>query len=159
VTDFLDDTSREITARLEELKPLVDEYHRLESAVAALDGIASAPTGASASSSPSTPARRGPGRPRGSGTTTAAPASTPAPPKTSSTGKPAAKRRRRRRKGLGGRAAQAIKLIRAEPGITIPSLSEKMGVKSSYLYRILPPLGQAGKIRKAGRGWFPKQAA
>ena len=37
--DFLDEKRREIAARLKELKPLVDEYARLEAADAALDGV------------------------------------------------------------------------------------------------------------------------
>jgi hypothetical protein len=36
--DFLDEKRSEIAARLKELKPLVDEYERLEAAAAALDG-------------------------------------------------------------------------------------------------------------------------
>jgi hypothetical protein len=37
--DFLDQKRHEITARLKELKPLVDEYHRLDAAAAALDSM------------------------------------------------------------------------------------------------------------------------
>jgi hypothetical protein len=39
MADFLDEKRNEIGARLKELKPLVDEYHRLEAAAAALDGV------------------------------------------------------------------------------------------------------------------------
>ena len=35
MTDFLDDKRREITDRLKELKPMVDEYTRLEAAASA----------------------------------------------------------------------------------------------------------------------------
>jgi len=156
VTDFLDEKHKQITDRLRELKPLVEEYRRLEAATAALDGIPASPNGASAPAPRSTRVRRGPGRPRGSKTTTAL-ASTSASPKPASA-KPAAKRRRRRRKGVGKRAAQALALIVAEPGITIPALAEKMGIKTNYLYRVLPSLEQAGKVRKEGRGWHPKEA-
>ena len=38
MTDFLDEKRREITDRLTELKPVVDEFHRLEAAAAALAG-------------------------------------------------------------------------------------------------------------------------
>jgi hypothetical protein len=44
MADFLEDKKREIESRLKELRPLVDEFHRLEAAVAALSGV-----GASAS--------------------------------------------------------------------------------------------------------------
>ena len=36
MTDFLDETHKEITSRLKDLKPLVDEYNRLEAAASAL---------------------------------------------------------------------------------------------------------------------------
>ena len=63
MADFLDEKRKEIDARLRELRPLVDEYQRLEKAAAALTGV-----GAS-----ERPARRRRtaggrrGRPRGSG--------------------------------------------------------------------------------------------
>jgi hypothetical protein len=156
VTDFLDEKRKQITDRLRELKPLVEEYRRLEAATAALDGIPTSPNGGAATSPRSTRGRRGPGRPRGSKTTTAL-ASTPASPKPASA-KPAAKRRRGRRKVVGKRAAQALALIVAEPGITIPALAEKMGIQTNYLYRVLPSLEQAGKVRKEGRGWHAREA-
>jgi hypothetical protein len=157
VTDFLDETRKGITDQLDRLKPMVEEYRRLEAAAAALDGIPAAPNGASATPPHSARGRRGPGRPRGS-KTTAASTSVPASPKPASAAKPAAKRRQGRRKRTGKRAAQALAVIRADPGITIPAMAEKMGIKANYLYRLLPPLEQAGKIRKDGRGWHPKQA-
>src|SRR4051794_40213058 len=57
LTDFLSEKRAEIDARLKELRPLHDEFLKLERAKAALDGL---------DSSGSAPARRGPGRPRGS---------------------------------------------------------------------------------------------
>jgi hypothetical protein len=42
VTDFLDEKRKEIDARLKELRPLVDEYNRLEKAAAALSGVGGA---------------------------------------------------------------------------------------------------------------------
>jgi hypothetical protein len=156
VTDFLDEKRKQITDRLRELKPLVEEYRRLEAATAALDGIPTSPNGEPATSPRSARGRRGPGRPRGSKTTTAL-ASTPASPKPASA-KPAAKRRRGRRKGVGKRAAQALALIVAEPGITIPALAERMGIQTNYLYRVLPSLEQAGRVRKEGRGWHAREA-
>jgi hypothetical protein len=64
MADFLDEKRKEIDARLRELRPLVEEYARLEKAAAALSGV-----GASAR-----PTRRRSragggrrGRPRGSG--------------------------------------------------------------------------------------------
>jgi hypothetical protein len=161
VTDFLDEKRQEITTRLKELKPLVDEYHRLEAAAAALAGV-----GSSAISTVAAVAtrRRGPGRPRGSGkakkaaatTTTATTTTTAAAPKAA--GKPGrpAKRRAGRRKGSGTRAAEARSFVEGQPGITIPELAAKMGIKQNYLYRVLPGLEQENKVEKKGRGWYPK---
>ena len=46
--------------------------------------------------------------------------------------------------------------MQGQPGITIPELAAKMGIKQNYLYRVLPGLEQENKVRKQGRGWFPK---
>ena len=151
MTDFLDEKRQEITDRLKELKPLVDEFRRLEAAVAALAGVGGS-RGASTSSSaaPATETRRrGPGRPRGSTNRKAAAAAAPKAPK-------AGKRRAGRRKGSGTRAAEALSFVQGQPGITIPELAAKMGIKQNYLYRVLPGLEQENKVEKKGRGWYPK---
>jgi hypothetical protein len=148
VNDFLDEKRREITDRLKELKPLVDEFKRLEAAASALAGVG----GSSAASAAATaPRRRGPGRPRGSRSTTASAATKVA----RKPGRPA-KRRAGRRKGSGTRAAEALAFVKGQPGITIPELAAKMGIKQNYLYRVLPGLEQEGKVKKTGRGWHPK---
>jgi hypothetical protein len=128
LSDFLDAKRREIADRLKELKPLVEEFTRLEAAAAALETVGGGRTAAA-----STPARRGRGRPRG---------------RTTGTG-----RRPGRRKGSGTRAAQALSFVQGQPGITIPELADKMGIKQNYLYRVLPGLEGEGKVRKEGRGW------
>jgi len=151
VTDFLDEKRQEITNRLKELKPLVDEYTRLEAAASALAGVGGSTTSSSATV---TTRRRGPGRPRGSSSvkrnataTAPKPAAKPSPP---------AKRRAGRRKGSGTRAAEARSFVKGQPGITIPELAAKMGIKQNYLYRVLPGLEQENKVEKKGRGWYPK---
>jgi hypothetical protein len=141
VTDFLDEKRREIAARMNELKPLVEEYARLETAAAALAGVGGG-------SSSGATRRRGPGRPRGSGSRAKAGAK-------ASTARKGA-RRAGRRKGSGTRAAEAHSLVKGQPGITIPELAAKMGIKQNYLYRVLPGLEQEGKVVKQGRGWHPK---
>lgn len=154
MTDFLDEKRREITDRLKELKPLVDEYTRLEAAASALAGVG----GSTSSATTATPRRRGPGRPRGSRTVTAAatPAAAPAAkPTRKKAGRPAG-RRAGRRKGSGTRAAEALSFVQGQPGITIPELAAKMGIKQNYLYRVLPGLEQESKVEKKGRGWHPK---
>ena len=182
MTDFLDEKRREITTRLNELGPLVEEYTRLTAAASALDGIGGSTATAAA------PRRRGPGRPPASASKTAATPKTKrrgrppgrpkkvgrpkvGRPKAKKVGRPAGsatkataaaattpatKRRAGRRKGSGTRAAQALSFVQGQPGITIPELAAKMGIKQNYLYRVLPGLEQEGKIAKKGRGWHPK---
>jgi ribosomal protein S25 len=163
VTDFLDEKHQEITDRLSELKPLVEEYQRLEAAVAALDGLGAAPAAPAAAkatrkatrkAAAKVPGRRGPGRPRGSKTKKAA-AAAPAATATA-TGRGGPRRKAGRRKGSGTRAAQALSFVKAQPGITIPELAARMGIKQNYLYRVLPTLEEEGKVKKEGRGWHPK---
>jgi CRP-like cAMP-binding protein len=67
MADFLEEKKREITARLAELRPLVEEYQRLEAAAAALGGVGGG--GAATRRGRRVEASSGRrGRPRGSGT-------------------------------------------------------------------------------------------
>jgi hypothetical protein len=131
MTDFLDEKRKEIQARLKELKPLVDEYSRLEAAERALSGVGATPR-AAASAAP----RRG--RRSGSG------------------GSSSSNGRRGRPRGSGTRSLQALELVRAKPGITIPELAEAMGIKQNYLYRVMPQLASDGQVVKSGRGWHAR---
>jgi hypothetical protein len=155
VTDFLEEKRREIANRLKELKPAVDEYNRLESAASALAGVRGS------ASTASTTRRRGPGRPKGSVSRSKAATRTTRTTRTTKKprrkpGRPPGKRRVGRRKGSGTRAGQALSFVQGQPGITIPELAAKMGIKQNYLYRVLPGLQQEGKVAKQGRGWHPK---
>jgi hypothetical protein len=148
MVDFLDEKRKEITDRLRELKPAVDEYNRLEAAASALAGL----QGSSASA---TPRRRGPGRPRGSGTRAKTGGTTVTKAKPKKLRRPPG-RRAGRRKGTGPRAAQALSFVQDQPGITIPELAAKMGIKQNYLYRVMPSLEEGGRVKKKGRGWHPR---
>ena len=184
MTDFLDQKRKEITERLSELKPAVEEYGRLEAAASALAGV-----GGSASAT-TAPRRRAPGRPRGSlsraskagpaaataDTPVKAPRKKPGRPRgrkkvgrppgekasrvDGKAGRPAGRGTGRvgRRKGSGTRAAQALSLIQGQPDITIPELAASMGIKQNYLYRVLPGLEKERKIEKKRRGWHPRGA-
>jgi hypothetical protein len=79
--------------------------------------------------------RRGPGRPRGSAAT---------PSRT--TARPRGRRR-------GTRADQAVKLIKANPGITAADVAKKMRIKPNYLYRVLGDLEKEGRVKKSGRSY------
>jgi hypothetical protein len=125
VADFLDEKRKEIQARLKELRPLVDEYHRLEAAERALSGVG----GNTATATAPTRRRRSSAAPSSNG------------------------RRRGRPRGSGTRAAQALQLVTDNPGITIPELADQMGIKQNYLYRVMPGLAEEGKVTKSGRGW------
>ena len=131
MADFLDEKLREIQARLDELRPLVDEFHKLEAAEQALAGVSSAPK-----PSPGPPSRRPSGRPKGSSSSSSS--------DNGGRGRP---------KGSGQRAQQALELVRAKPGITIPEMAESMGIKQNYLYRVVPDLEKEGHVVKSGRGW------
>jgi sugar-specific transcriptional regulator TrmB len=126
MTDFLDEKRKEIQARLKELKPLVDEYRRLESAERALAGVEAKPAASTSRRSRSTSSSDG---------------------------------RRGRPKGSGTRALQALELVRARPGISIPELAEAMGIKQNYLYRVMPTLAEQGQVVKSGRGWHTRDNA
>ena len=63
--------------------------------------------------------------------------------------------RRGRPKGSGTRAKQALQLVQQQPGITIPELADKMGIKQNYLYRVMPTLAGEGQVTKKDKGWHP----
>ncbi len=128
MADFLDEKRKEIDSRLQELRPLVDEYNRLEKAAAALAGVGSTSNG---SSSAGTRRRRG---------------SSSAARKGRGRGRP---------RGSGARSKQALELVRARPGITIAELADAMGIKANYLYRVLPSLASDGQVKRRGKGWHP----
>ena len=68
MTDFLDEKRKEIESRLRELKPLVDEYNKLEQASRALAGVGGATASRRRTGRRAPSGRRRRGRPRGSGT-------------------------------------------------------------------------------------------
>ena len=156
MTDFLEEKHKEITDQLKKLQPVVDEFNRLEHAASALAKVIGSAASEATSAAAATVTRRHKrGRPRGS-KATVTPAHTPASPGSASA-KPVAKRKTRGRKRSGKRARQAQALIRANPGITVSEMAKKMGIDGTYLYKVLPPIEQEGKIRKEGRGWYPPE--
>jgi hypothetical protein len=135
---FIDTTVKQIDARLGEL---VQEASRLEAARAALVGGGASPVRAP---------RRRPGRPR----KVAAPAASAKP----ATKPHAAGRTPGRlpgRRGSNTRATEALALVKAKPGITIPALAEALKIQPNYLYRVLPKLAEDGQVKRDGKGWHP----
>src|SRR4051812_48833081 len=133
--DFLEEKRKEISQRLKELRPLVDEFHRLEAAEQALSGVSGNGDGRGTAAAPA-PRRARSGRAKSSGTG-----------------------RRGRPRGSGTRANQALELVKSRPGITIPELAEAMGIKQNYLYRVMPGLAGDGKGSKSGKGCHERAAA
>jgi len=125
MADFLDEKRKEIDVRLRELRPLVDEYNRLEKAAAALSGVGGVQRTAAA------PRRRGGGGGGGGGN------------------------RRGRPRGSGNRAKQALELVRTRPGITISEMASAMKIQPNYLYRVMPTLESEGQVVKRDKGWHP----
>jgi predicted HTH transcriptional regulator len=123
MADFLAEKRQEIDNRLKELRPLHEEYLKLEKAQEALSGV------------DSTPRRRGPGRPPGSRNTGAT------------------TRRRRRRSGgtRADQALEVVRQnpgitvsqLGDQLGIT----------QKNYLYRVMANLQEDGAVRKEGKGF------
>lgn len=60
--------------------------------------------------------------------------------------------------GSGGnqnRADQAYDIVAANPGVTIPEIAAQMGIEANYLYRVMPKLASAKRVKKQGKGWAP----
>jgi hypothetical protein len=126
MADFLAEKLQEIDDRLKELRPLHEEYLKLEQAKQALAGMGG------------TPRRRGPGRPRGSGG-----------------GAASGNGRRRRRSRAGGTAAQKVlEVVRQNPGITVSEAGSQLGyTQKNYLYRVFHNLTEDGAVQKQGKGY------
>lgn len=135
MADFVDKKRAEMEKRLKELKPYVEEHDRLEAAIEALGGVARS-TSRSVSGATRRATRRPAGRKRGTGT-----------------GK------RGRPKGSGKRGKQCADLVKKNPGITIPEIAKKIGIKQNYLYRVMPALEKEGLVTKKGKGWYPTAKA
>jgi hypothetical protein len=128
MADFLAEKLQEIDNRLKELRPLHDEYLKLERAKAALAGM-------------DAPARRGPGRPRGSGTGT-------------SSGSGNGRRRRRRGRSGGTASDRVLEVVRQNPGITVSEVGDRLGyTQKNYLYRVFHNLTEDGAVQKQGKGY------
>ena len=118
-----------VTSRLNELRPLVEEYRELERVAERL-GI----DGTTAHK----PHRRG----ATDGATRRKPAGTP--------------RRRRRRSSSGtSRRDQVLTLVKERPGITVPEIGTILKVDPTGLYRVVRGLESEGAVKKEGRAIKP----
>jgi hypothetical protein len=123
MADFLTEKRAEIDNRLKELRPLYDEYLKLERAKAALDGV-DAP-------------RRGPGRPPGS---------------RSANGTGTRRRGRRRGSGTRGQEALAVIRQNPGISVAEIARQLNVN-PPNYMYRVMANLESEGAVRKEGRGY------
>jgi Winged helix-turn-helix DNA-binding len=136
MTDFLTEKRTEIKRRLDELRPLHEEYTRLERARAALEGIEEGSAGGVGAR------RRGRGADAGRRPRAANGRRRGAPPGTRRT---------------GGRAGEALELVRQNPEITVAEIADRLGMKQrNYLYRIMANLQSDGAVEKRGRGFVAR---
>ena len=144
-TDFLTQQRRQIDARLQQLRPAHEEYLTLLEAKQALEGLKSP------SRPGRPPARRGPGRPPGSGRTRRA--ATSARRRATRNGRRRPRRVATRRRAGGTRAEQALQLIKSNPGVTVPQIADRMGIRQNYLYRVTAALQKQGAVKRRGQGF------
>ena len=138
VIDELRGLEERVAQRMQELRPLVDEYQELEQVAQRL-GV-SPRDGADTSA----PARRSSRRNR---TTRKSAATTRA---TAVTSAPASGRGRR-----DGRRDQLLSMVKARPGITVREVGTELGVDPTSLYRVVHRLEKEGALQKRGRELLP----
>ena len=126
VLEDLKAIEQRVTARIDELRPLLEEYRELESAARRLGIDVDAIEPARRSSSGRTRRRRA---------------------------KPA--RRRARSSGRVQRRDQVLALINERPGISVPDIGKELGVDPTGLYRVVRQLQKEGAIRKEGPALQP----
>jgi hypothetical protein len=138
VLDDLKAVEQRLTARLEELRPALEEYRELEAAARRL-GIDVDPAAGTATRSAAKPSSTR--KPRMSGARRAAPtrAKRRAPARTKRAPRRAVQRR-----------DQVLALIEARPGITVPDIGRELGVDPTGLYRVVRQLEAQGAIKKEG---------
>lgn len=122
-----------IVKRLEELRPLVEEYEQLRQLAERLE----LPTEPTPQTSPKSTGRRAARR--------------------------SVKRPRSRRGPAAGgtravgekRRARIVELVGERPGVTVAELSAELGVTRTSVHRIVRKLQADGELRKSGRGLVP----
>ena len=138
VIDELRGLEDRVAKRMQELRPLVDEYHELEQYAQRLGG---APRDGADTPAPAPrPTRRS----RSTRKTAAAGRSTSAT-----------------RAVAGGRSAgngrrdQLLSMVKARPGITVREVGTELGVDPTSLYRVVHRLEKDGELKKRGRELLP----
>lgn len=120
--DLLDGIREELGARLDQLRPFVDEHRRLDAAMQALDDVKPLHAGAAAASSPAKTTK----------------------PRTPNT--PAAKQRKRAPRGANREAV--LRAASQRPGATSAELAAVSGVEPNTLSALIRRLVNAGELHK-----------
>jgi hypothetical protein len=126
MADLVDETVRQIRARLKELAPLVTEYERLEAAHAALNG----------------PGRRG-GRQSFAGTST-----TGRRPRAGGARSRRASRRPGGRAKRGENKAAVYGVIAERPGVTVSEIATVTGIAKPLIYNTTRAGIERGELEK-----------
>ena len=117
MADLLDRIGREMHARLEELRPLVDEQRRLQAALDALgDGDPAAPSSKSRAPASSRARKPAPAQPR-------------------------------KRAPRGANREAVLAAVRDRPGATSAELASVSGVERNTLYGLLARLVKEGELK------------
>jgi transposase len=139
VIDELKGLEERVAERMQELRPLVDEYRQLEQVAQRL-GVSPQETADTASA-----ARRSTRRTRSTRRATTARRSTAGASRTPS---PGGGRQ-------NGRREQLLSMVKARPGITVREVGSELGVDPTSLYRIVHRLEKDGELQKRGRELRP----
>jgi hypothetical protein len=149
MSDLLTDIRRDIRARLEELRPAVTEYARLEEARAALTGTDSRAS-TQAPGRPNTYAQRGgnPGRASSRRRNAPSVSSTSTPPAQGKSKQPSGGRGRRRTKraARGANKAAVVAALRKHGSATVPELAQATKIKPGVLYALTRVLVDKGVL-------------
>jgi hypothetical protein len=143
VIDELKGLEDRVARRMQELRPLVDEYRELEQVAERL-GVNSS---AAADAAPARPARaRRTTRRARPKARTAATRSVNAAATATGTAAPGR---------TNGRREQLLDMVKARPGITVREIGAELGVDPTSLYRIVHRLEKDGALQKRGRELVP----
>jgi hypothetical protein len=127
-----------VAKRMQELRPLVDEYHELEQVAQRL-GVSP-----QAGADTSRPARRSTRRSRTARRAAASTTATAAPSAPTADGA-----------SRNGRREQLLTMVKARPGITVREVGAELGVDPTSLYRVVHRLEKDGELKKRGRELLP----
>jgi len=146
VIDELKGLEDRVARRMQELRPLVDEYRELEQVAERL--------GVAATIDPPAPRRRT-ARRRAAPSVPGAARRANGAAANGTTGSVAVKRSGGRTRSPG-RRDQLMEMVKARPGITVREAGAELGVDPTSLYRVVHRLEQDGALQKRGRELLPR---